>query len=108
MLQKYMQKPSDQNDYELRDDYDLSRMTIVARGRYASHRRLGNKVVLLAPDVVQAFPTDEGVNEALRLVMQIAETPARGNRAGVIPTATSLPMRPPRLPPAQLNRTRRR
>ncbi len=70
-----MQKPSDLDDYELRDEYDLSKMTIVAKGRYAPHRRVGKNVVLLAPDVVQVFPTDEAVNEALRLVMQIAKIP---------------------------------
>jgi len=72
-----MQKPSDPDDYELCDEYDLSKMTIVAKGRYAPQRRAGKNVVLLAPDVVQAFPTDEAVNEALRLVMQIAEIPDR-------------------------------
>jgi hypothetical protein len=29
--------------------------------------------VLLDPDVAQAFPTSEAVNEALRLLMQIAQ-----------------------------------
>ena len=72
-----MQKPNDPNDYELRDEYDLTRMTIVAKGRYAPNRRAGRNVVLLAPDVVQAFPTDEAVNEALRLVMRIAEVPSK-------------------------------
>jgi hypothetical protein len=68
-----MRKPNNPNDYELRDEYDLSKMTIVAKGRYASHRRAGKNVVILAPDVVQAFPTDETVNDALRLVMQITK-----------------------------------
>jgi hypothetical protein len=70
-----MLKQSDPDDYELRDEYDLSQMTIVAKGRYAPHRRAGKNVILLAPDVVQFFPTDEAVNEALRLIMQIAEIP---------------------------------
>jgi hypothetical protein len=72
-----MQKPIDPNDYELRDEYDLSKMTVVPKGRYAPHRRAGKNVVVLAPDVVQAFPDDESVNEALRLVMQIAEIPSK-------------------------------
>jgi hypothetical protein len=68
-----MSKRSDPNDYELRDEYDLTKMTIVAKGRYAPQRRAGKNVVLLAPDVALAFPTDEAVNEALRLVMRIAK-----------------------------------
>jgi len=72
-----MQKPDDPDDYELRNEYDLSKMTIVAKGRYAPHRRVGKNVILLAPDVAQAFPTDEAVNEALRLVMRMAEIPSK-------------------------------
>lgn len=67
-----MPKRTSPDDYELRDEYDLSKMTIVPKGRYAPHRRAGKNVVLLAPDGARAFPTDETVNEALRLVMQIA------------------------------------
>jgi len=67
-----MPKQSNPDDYELRDEYDLSKMTVVAKGRYEPERRVGKNVVLLAPDVAQAFPTDEAVNEALRLVLQIA------------------------------------
>lgn len=77
-----MRKPSDPNDYELRDEYDLSKMTIVPKGRYAPHRRVGKNVVLLAPDVAQAFPTDESVNEALRLVMQMASIPSKHRAKG--------------------------
>jgi hypothetical protein len=69
--------PTEPDDYELRDEYDLSTMTVVARGRYAPQRRVGKNVVLLAEDVVEAFPTDEAVNEALRLVLRIAEVPTK-------------------------------
>jgi len=69
--------PKISDDYELRDEYDLSKMTIVAKGRYAPDRRAGKNVVLLAPDVAQAFPTDEAVNEALRLVLRMAKIPSR-------------------------------
>ena len=90
-----MRKPSDPNDYDLGDEYDLAKMTIVAKGRYAPERRAGKNVVLLAPDVVRAFPTDDSVNEALRLVMQMARIPgkrkakAAGTRKAKARTATS-------------------
>jgi len=73
----FMRKPSDPNDYELGDEYDFSKMTIVAKGRFAPERRAGKNVVLLAPDVVRAFPTDDSVNEALRLVIQMARIPGK-------------------------------
>ena len=71
-----MQKQNDPSDYELRGEYDLSRMTIVPKGRFAPGRRTGKNVVLLAPDVVEAFPTDEAVNEALRMVLQMIKLPS--------------------------------
>jgi hypothetical protein len=72
-----MPKQNSADDYELRDEYDLAKMTIVARGRYAPERRMGKNVVLLAPDVAQAFPTDDAVNEALRLILQITRIPSK-------------------------------
>jgi len=71
-----MSKQNNADDYELRDEYDLAKMTIVTRGRYTPERRIGKNVVLLAPDVAQAFPTDDAVNEALRLILQISRIPS--------------------------------
>ena len=65
----------DSEDYELREAYDLARMPVLPRGRYAPGKRLGRNIIVLAPDVAQAFPSDEAVNEALRLVLQIAKLP---------------------------------
>ncbi|MEI2691282.1 MAG: hypothetical protein V9H69_16885 [Anaerolineae bacterium] len=61
-----MQQPIDPNDYELRDEYELADMTVVAKGRYTPDRRPKKNIGLLAEDVSEAFPTDEAVNEALR------------------------------------------
>ncbi len=72
-----MQTPNNHDDYELRDEYDLSKMRVVAKGRYAPHRRTGKNVVLLDQDVTEFFPTDESVNEALRLIIQAADIPFR-------------------------------
>jgi len=70
-------KQNDPNDYELYDEYDLPKMTVVPKGCYAPERRVGKNVVVLAADVAQAFPTDDAVNEALRLVIQMARVPAK-------------------------------
>ena len=72
-----MTQQSDPEDYELRDEYDLSTMTVVAKGRYAPHRRVAKNIVLLDEDLAEAFPTDQAVNEALRLVMRISEVRAK-------------------------------
>ena len=65
-------KADDEPDDELRTDYDFSQMKGGIRGKYAEHYREGTNLVLLEPDVAKAFPSDEAVNEALRLLMQIA------------------------------------
>lgn len=61
---------------ELRPEYDLTELLKGgARGKYVARYRAGANVVVLAPDVAQAFPTEEAVNEALRLVMRMAQIP---------------------------------
>jgi len=78
MSDDFMKKPND--DYDLQEEYDLSQLPIMPRGRYAPERRVGSNVILLEPDLVQAFPSDEAVNKALRLVLQAAQIP---EKAGV-------------------------
>jgi hypothetical protein len=55
---------------DLRPEYDLSKLKGGVRGKYLERYRAGTNLALLAPDVRAAFPTDEAVNRALRLVMQ--------------------------------------
>ena len=60
---------------ELRPEYDLPELLKGGvRGKYAERYREGTNLVLLAPDVAKAFPDAEAVNEALRLVIQLAKT----------------------------------
>jgi hypothetical protein len=68
------------DDYDLREEYDLTQLPIVARGRFATVQRAGSNIRVLDPDVVQAFPTDEAVNAALRLVLQMVKIPQTGTQ----------------------------
>jgi hypothetical protein len=61
------------SDDELRPEYDLAKLPKPIRGKYAERFRAGTNLVLLAPDVAKAFPDDESVNEALRLLIRAAE-----------------------------------
>ena len=63
-----------QLDDELRPEYDLAQLQGGVRGKYAQRYKQGTNLVLLDPDVADAFPTEDSVNEALRLLMRIAET----------------------------------
>ncbi len=73
MSDEFMKNPND--DYELKEDYDLSQLPIVPKGRYAPERRMGSNIAVLEPDLAQAFPNDEAVNQALRVVLQAARIP---------------------------------
>ncbi len=61
-------------DDELRAEYDLSQLKGGVRGKYVQRYKAGTNLVLLAPDVAEAFPNGEAVNEALRLLIRIAKT----------------------------------
>ncbi|WP_017715646.1 hypothetical protein [Kamptonema formosum] len=58
---------------ELRSEYDFAEMEGGIRGKYVARYRAGTNLVLLEPDVARAFPDDKAVNEALRLLMQVAK-----------------------------------
>ena len=58
---------------ELCPEYDFARMQGGVRGKYVERYRAETNLVLLDPDVAQAFPNDMAVNEALRMLIQIAQ-----------------------------------
>ena len=67
---------------ELRPEYDLGRLLKGGvQGKYADRYREGTNLVLLAPDVAAAFPSEEAVNEALRLVIQATKLRGPGKGA---------------------------
>ncbi|MFW9263817.1 hypothetical protein [Nostoc sp. CALU 546] len=68
-----MKKEVDELEDELRPEYDFSKMPGGVKGKYVERYQAGTNLVLLEPDVAQAFPTDASVNEALRLLIQIAQ-----------------------------------
>jgi hypothetical protein len=53
----------------LRTEYDFASMKGGVRGKHAKPYREGTNIVLLEPDIAEAFPNDEAVNEALRCVL---------------------------------------
>ena len=61
-------------DDEVCPEYDFAQLEGGVRGKYAEQYRQGTNLVLLAPDVAKAFPTDEAVNEALRLLIRLAKS----------------------------------
>ena len=54
---------------KMRAEYDFAGGV---RGKYAYTYRQGTNVVLLDPDLVEAFPDSKSVNDALRALVAIA------------------------------------
>lgn len=68
-----MSKQSErENDEEIRPEYDAALIKDGVRGKYAERYCAGTNLTLLAPDVIEAFPSDQAVNEALRMLMKVA------------------------------------
>jgi alpha-beta hydrolase superfamily lysophospholipase len=79
-----MKKDVDELEDELRPEYDFSKIAGGVRGKYVERYRAGTNLVRLDPDIAQAFPTDAAVNEALRLLLQIAQRQSLNNPVGTV------------------------
>jgi len=65
-----MKKPVSRRNHDgMRSEYDFVLMKEGVRGKHYRDYRNGTNVVLLQPDVAEAFPTEDAVNEALRGVL---------------------------------------
>ncbi len=60
-------------DDDLRPEYDLSQLKNRVRGKYVERYQAGTNLVRLEPDVAEAFPDAQSVNEALRLLIKVAQ-----------------------------------
>lgn len=58
---------------DLRAEYDETSLKNGVRGKYASRYAAGANVVRLDPDVAAVFTNEKAVNDALRLVVRIAD-----------------------------------
>ena len=67
-----------QKDPDLLEEYDFSKGV---QGKYADRFREGTNLVLLDRDIAEAFPSDEAVNTALRLVIQLKKLPRSEKRS---------------------------
>jgi hypothetical protein len=76
-----MKKSREERVDDLRSEYDLGDLLKGGvQGKYADRSLEGTNVVLLDRDVAEAFPTDEAVNAALRLVIELSKVPKSGKK----------------------------
>jgi hypothetical protein len=60
---------SDTDKDDLRPEYDLSKLGKGVRGKYFRRYSEGTNVVVIDPDLTDAFPNAKAVNDALREVL---------------------------------------
>ena len=60
------------NSDELRPEYYREELGDGVRGKYFENFQKGTNLVLLNPEVAEALPTDEAVNNALKFLIDIA------------------------------------
>ena len=58
---------------ELQPEYDFSKLGKSIRGKYAEAYKRGSNLILLDEDIAKAFPNEKAVNDALRLLMDLAK-----------------------------------
>jgi hypothetical protein len=69
-----MRKEGRAEDGEVRAEYDFS---TARRNPYAERANGPSNIAFIEPDLFEAFPTSEAVNEALRLVLRAGELATR-------------------------------
>ena len=95
---------------ELRPEYDLSKLKGGVRGKYYKRATAGTTLVLLEPDVAEAFPDGQTVNEVLRGVAKVARRQKLAIEGG-LPNKPMQPTRsaaePRRIPSSRKKRSPR-
>jgi hypothetical protein len=66
-----MKKGNRKSQNDMLPEYDFASMKGGIRGKYITRYRAGTNLVLLDPDLAEAFPTDAAVNQALRAILTI-------------------------------------
>jgi len=67
-------KKVDDNSDELRPEYRREDFGPMVRGKYADRVKESSNVVVLDPDVAEAFPNAQAVNDALRHLLELAKS----------------------------------
>jgi len=72
-----MKKDEQAIEDDLRPEYRREELGKGVRGKYYRAYTKGTNLVLLSPDVAEAFPTADSVNEALRSLIRVAQAVTR-------------------------------
>ena len=74
---------------ELRPEYDLGSLIGRVRGKYYARATAGTTLVLLEPDIADAFPDGPSVNKALAYLRLERSKPAKKRSQPAVATRSS-------------------
>jgi hypothetical protein len=66
----------DSDSDELRPEYQREDFGPIVRGKYTARMKASSNVVVLDPDIAEAFPNAEAVNQTLRKLVELARSSA--------------------------------
>ena len=76
-----MKKDKEPKKDELRPEYKRSDFPGgLVRGKYAKRMKESSNIVVLKPEVAQAFPNEDAVNNALLSLIEVAQKTTRPSR----------------------------
>ncbi len=75
-----MKRKSDKVEDDIRPEYDLSQLKVVARG--PARIKPGEVSVVLEPDVAEVFPDAAAVNQALRFLARVTREELKAAQRG--------------------------
>lgn len=73
-MNKDCMKTDDELLDELRPEYRREDFGPMVRGKYAQRMHEATNIVVLDPDIAEAFPNAEVVNQTLRRLLELART----------------------------------
>jgi len=62
---------------ELRPEYRREDFGVMVRGKYAARLKESSNIVVLDPEIAEAFPNTKAVNDALRGLLELARVSTR-------------------------------
>ena len=70
-------KKADMIHDELRPEYRREDFGVMVRGKYAARLKESSNIIVLDPDLAEAFPNTKAVNDALRGLLELDRASAR-------------------------------
>jgi len=86
-----MKKANTASD-ELRPEYHREDFGPMVRGKYAARLRESSNIIVLDPEIAEAFPNAKAVNDALRGLLNLAKTSVHlASKSAPTPAQTTQP-----------------